>query len=107
MNAFRTIVSVCALIAIACAATAAQAAPLRKQSGARADELSAAARVQHRRHGPAYHGQPYYVSRYSAYRRGADPALGPDGRPYRPPAYLRGQCYIDEGYGRFSACPNR
>lgn len=36
-----------------------------------------------------------------------DPSLGPDGRPYRVPEYLRDQCYIDEGYGRFSSCNNR
>jgi hypothetical protein len=37
----------------------------------------------------------------------ADPSIGPDGRPYQVPEYLRNQCYIDEGYGRFSACENR
>jgi hypothetical protein len=42
------------------------------------------------------------------HRRGfADPSFGPDGRPYKVPEYLRGQCYIDDGYGRFSACNNR
>ncbi len=41
-------------------------------------------------------------------RRGfADPSFGPDGKPYKVPEYLRGQCYIDDGYGRFSACNNR
>ena len=63
-----------------------------------------------------YHGQPprraprvaqYPTPRYSSYLRGPDPSLGPDGRPYPVPAHLRGQCYIDDGYGRFSACPNR
>lgn len=34
----------------------------------------------------------------------ADPSFGPDGKPYRVPEYLRNQCYIDEGYGRFTAC---
>ncbi len=34
----------------------------------------------------------------------ADPSFGPDGKPYPVPEYLRNQCYIDEGYGRFSAC---
>lgn len=38
---------------------------------------------------------------------GPDPSLGPDGRPYPVPEYLRGQCYFDEGYGRFSPCSNR
>ena len=37
----------------------------------------------------------------------ADPSLGPDGRPYPVPEYLRGQCYYDDGYGRFSPCSNR
>ncbi len=41
------------------------------------------------------------------YRGFADPSFGPDGRPYRVPAYLRGQCYIDLGYGRFASCDNR
>jgi hypothetical protein len=43
------------------------------------------------------------------FRRGgaADPSIGPDGRPYPVPEYLRGQCYIDDGYGRFSARNNR
>lgn len=36
-----------------------------------------------------------------------DPSFGPDGRPYPVPEYLRGQCYYDDGYGRFSACSNR
>ena len=34
----------------------------------------------------------------------ADPSIGRDGRPYPVPEYLRGQCYIDEGYGRFTSC---
>jgi hypothetical protein len=46
------------------------------------------------RPGPGRHGPP-------------DPSIGPDGRPYPVPEYLRGQCYYDEGYGRFSACSNR
>lgn len=36
----------------------------------------------------------------------ADPSFGPDGKPYPVPEYLRGQCYIDNGYGRFSSCSN-
>lgn len=39
--------------------------------------------------------------------RGNDPSLGPDGRPYPVPEYLRGQCYYDNGYGRFSPCDFR
>ena len=41
------------------------------------------------------------------YRGFADPSFGPDGRPYRVPEYLRGQCYVDLGYGRFASCSNR
>ncbi len=37
----------------------------------------------------------------------ADPSFGPDGKPYKVPEFLRNQCYIDEGYGRFSACSSR
>lgn len=37
----------------------------------------------------------------------ADPSFGPDGKPYKVPEYLRNQCYIDDGYGRFSPCNNR
>jgi len=36
-----------------------------------------------------------------------DPSIAPNGRPYPVPEYLRGQCYFDEGYGRFSPCSNR
>ena len=52
---------------------------------------------------PAYNDAPRYY-------RGSgspDPSIGPDGRPYRVPEYLRNQCYVDDGYGRFSACSNR
>jgi hypothetical protein len=38
--------------------------------------------------------------------RGADPSIWRDGKPYRVPEYLRNQCYVDDGYGRFSACSN-
>jgi hypothetical protein len=41
------------------------------------------------------------------YRGFADPSFGPDGKPYKVPEYLRNQCYIDEGYGRFTACNYR
>ncbi|MFN3350078.1 hypothetical protein [Pseudorhodoplanes sp.] len=39
--------------------------------------------------------------------RAADPSFGPDGKPYPVPEYLRNQCYIDDGYGRFTACSYR
>jgi hypothetical protein len=50
--------------------------------------------------------KPVYVYRAPIYGRVGDPSLGPDGRPYRRP-YDLGGCIYDEGYGRFSACPNR
>jgi hypothetical protein len=63
-------------------------------AGARADEISS-----QRRHAPAYQPPPY--------RGFADPSFGPDGRPYPVPPYLRNQCYIDMGYGRFQSCAAR
>lgn len=80
----------------------ANAAPLSTHAESTpADELSAAKRY--------YKNRPVqtHAPRYSAYFKGSDPSLGPDGLPYRVPAHLRGQCYFDEGYGRFRACPNR
>jgi hypothetical protein len=65
----------------------------------RNSDLSAAARQTRKRH-PAPATRP-------SYRGFADPSLGPDGRPYPVPEYLRGQCYVDEGYGRFTACSYR
>ena len=50
--------------------------------------------------------KPVYAYRASTYGRAADPSLGPNGRPY-PRPYDMGGCIFDEGYGRFSACPNR
>ncbi len=94
------------LIALfACAVTASASAPLDASTGQqnlmlqRGTELSAAAKRKPKR--PAPQSSPYV-------RRGfADPSFGPDGKPYKVPEYLRGQCYIDDGYGRFSACNNR
>lgn len=64
----------------------------------RNSDLSAAARQTRKRYqAPPPAARPWY-------RGFADPSFGPDGRPYRVPEHLRGQCYIDEGYGRFSAC---
>jgi len=57
----------------------------------------------------AYAPPPYYGPPPGAYRRPfvgpADPSFAPNGMLYRAPAYL-GDCVIDEGYGRFSACSN-
>ena len=44
---------------------------------------------------------------FSHYRGVADPSFAPNGKPYVVPEYLRNQCYIDEGYGRFSSCSIR
>jgi len=118
MTSLHSIVAASALALVTSAAsvmgatTASQAAPADKAGVAQAGELSSAKRVYHRRQVSHYKVRRYPVRhyetpRYSAYLRGSDPAFGPDGRPYGPPAHLRGQCYIDEGYGRFSACPNR
>jgi hypothetical protein len=66
-------------------------------------EISAAAKRKKPRAAsqqPAYGPRPHFGGV-------ADPSFGPDGKPYKVPEYLRNQCYIDEGYGRFSACSNR
>lgn len=56
---------------------------------------------------PRHSAQPQ-THNYPIRRGGAaDPSFGPDGRPYQVPEYLRNQCYIDDGYGRFSACNNQ
>lgn len=93
------------LALLACAVTASAMTPsdaeARQQDPMlqRSTELSAATKRKPKR--PAPQGTPYV-------RRGfADPSFGPDGKPYKVPEYLRGQCYIDDGYGRFSACNNR
>jgi len=62
--------------------------------------LSAAAKRKQPRSvppSPVYRPRPHFGGP-------ADPSFGPDGKPYKVPEYLRNQCYIDEGYGRFSAC---
>lgn len=74
---------------------------------ARADEISAQQRYSERRPARRYQA-PVYNEAPQYYRGGgADPSIAPNGRPYPVPEYLRGQCYIDDGYGRFSACSNR
>jgi hypothetical protein len=96
MKPFRTILVVSAFAAAATLAMA-TASPAASRSGTtivRSDEISA-----YRRYAPAYQPQPY--------RGFADPSFGPDGKPYPVPEYLRNQCYIDMGYGRFQSCSNR
>ncbi len=52
-----------------------------------------------------HHARPSYAYRVPRYGRLGDPSLSPSGLPYRRPSHL-GSCVFDEGYGRFSACPN-
>ena len=84
------------------------------RSDARTDEMSAAQQQQQKRQvrrqtrrpaAPTYAYRPpvYPVTRYG---RTADPSIAPNGLPYPRPNYL-GDCVIDEGYGRWSACSNR
>lgn len=99
MRPFRTILVASAILAFAVPAIA-HASPEAK-SGAvalRSDEISA---VQQRRSAPVQNTPP------RIHRGFADPSFGPDGKPYPVPENLRNQCYIDEGYGRFSACSFR
>lgn len=98
----RTIVAAWTLGVLASFATTASfAAPVSTQAAAHESEVSAAKRHYHR----------HYVRqagpRYAYQHRGNDPSLAANGLPYRVPPHLRNQCYIDEGYGRFSSCPNR
>ena len=94
------------VLAVLLPAVPAVAAPLSGIPGARpiSDDVSSAKR--YRRYGHRYivRPAPYQYS----YRRGfgADPSIGPGGRPYPRPTNMGG-CVFDEGYGRFSACPNR
>jgi hypothetical protein len=94
MNRFRTSLVASILVATAASATTSLAASKSENAMVRSDEISA-----YRRQAPAY--QP------RSYRGFADPSFGPDGRPYSVPEYLRNQCYIDMGYGRFQSCSNR
>lgn len=108
MNPFRTILVALTLAATATSSLATASPTTRKSSTAlvHSDEISAQQynerRPVRRYHAPAYSDAPHYY-----YRGSADPSIGPDGRPYRVPEYLRNQCYVDDGYGRFSACSNR
>lgn len=113
MNVLRTTLVALTLAGFAVPLLAATS-PTRATSDtltARADEISAQ-RYNERRPARDYPARTYnYAPNYAPppyYRGGAaDPSIGPDGRPYRVPEYLRNQCYVDDGYGRFSACSNR
>jgi hypothetical protein len=104
---------VCAIgLSVAWAARAeATQAPAPGLTTAHPNAVSAASRKRKRHdqgaaRAPAYQAPAYYVAPRPYRRIGADPSFGPDGKPYKPPVNL-GYCVIDEGYGRFSACPNR
>ena len=88
-----------ALIVLVCGfsapASRADAADQRASLTQRHSDISAAKRDRSRNY-----------SAPGQYRGFADPSIGPDGKPYPVPEYLRGQCYIDNGYGRFSGCSN-
>jgi hypothetical protein len=86
-------------------ATAAPAMPKPDNGIVRSDEISS--QRQHERRPVRRYQARENIEAPRAYRGSSDPSLGPDGRPYRVPEYLRNQCYIDDGYGRFSACSNR
>ncbi len=112
MKPSRTILVALTLSIIApLSLTTASSASRKTDSGAiRSDEISSQ-RYNERRPVRRYHAPPAYNSYNYApqyyYRGFADPSIAPDGRPYQVPEYLRNQCYIDDGYGRFSACSNR
>lgn len=107
MTPSRTILAVLTLAVFAALSltTAASAAPKPQSGAVRADEISGQ-RYNERRHAPRYNA-PASSDAPRYYRGSPDPSIGPDGRPYRVPEYLRNQCYVDDGYGRFSACSNR
>jgi hypothetical protein len=96
MRPFRTILVASAILAFAAPAVA--SAAKSDAVALRSDEISAA---QQRRAAPVQNTPP------RIHRGFADPSFGPDGKPYPVPENLRNQCYIDEGYGRFSACSFR
>ncbi len=95
MKQFCNTLVVCAIVATTTfgAATASLATKLHTRI-VLSDEVSA-----YRRYVPPYQTRTY--------RGFADPSFGPDGRPYSVPPYLRNQCYVDMGYGRFQSCSNR
>ena len=97
-----------AAAAMASLATTARSMPKPDIGIVRSDEISSQRQQERRAERPVRRYQaPDYNEAPRAYRGSNDPSLGPDGRPYRVPEYLRNQCYIDDGYGRFSACSNR
>ncbi len=85
--------------------------------GAKASPHRTAASQQHHRQisrHSRYYGRYYSEPAFAyqppvfppRYRGFADPSFDPNGLPYPRPNYW-GDCVIDEGYGRWSACSNR
>ena len=108
MNPFRNVLAASALLALA-ALTTATASLAAKSVGAAAGahEFSAAQRSDQPRRKVQRRQVPVQTPQPRVHRGFADPSFGPDGKPYPVPENLRNQCYIDEGYGRFSACSFR
>ncbi|ARQ01855.1 hypothetical protein [Pseudorhodoplanes sinuspersici] len=83
-------------------------------TGIQIHEMSAAQQQQHKRQvrryakPPAASSYAYRPPVYPAprYGRTADPSIAPNGLPYQRPNYW-GDCVIDDGYGRWSACSSR
>ena len=113
---FRTlsVVAVATMALICAGSSMAESSVASPRIDGRMDEVSAAQQQQHKRQ-VRRHARPPGASSY-AYRppvypvprsgRAADPSIAPNGLPYPRPNYL-GDCVIDEGYGRWSACSNR
>jgi hypothetical protein len=107
MARFRRTLAASALVALSLATATASSSAKSVGATTGADEFSAAQsndqqrRKVQRRQAPVQNPQP------RVHRGFADPSFGPDGKPYPVPENLRNQCYIDEGYGRFSACSFR
>jgi hypothetical protein len=101
MDPFRTILVASAFLALAVPAVAASLKSDAAQ--VRSSDISSAQRQRHHRRYVAPQPAPVF----SHYRGVADPSFAPNGKPYVVPEYLRNQCYIDEGYGRFSSCSIR
>ncbi len=78
--------------------------PGSQSAALRVDEITGVKRYDRR---PVRYQPAPVVVHPTRYRGFADPSFGPDGRPYPVPEYLRNQCYIDMGYGRFQSCVNR
>lgn len=107
MNPFRTILVALTLVGTATPLLASNSLPTASPNAGivHSDEISSQRYTERRPTRRAY--APVYSDAPRSYRGSPDPSIGPDGRPYRVPEYLRNQCYVDDGYGRFSACSNR